>query len=175
MFIRGHTLERRLNLLEMHDTSFDTIPYTLNISGRLSFFLVIEYNIMITCKCTSHCRLVSLECIFFSQNVIFVKLFDPIRIDNEITLLDIWPAICNILTSDSISIWSTLLGLFRVWKKFINCIFSSQVQTWWSIGMKMDGHFHQNGRSITILDGILSQWTDESNPWARISTESSIG
>ena len=78
-----------LNLLEMHDTSFDTISNTLNISGRLSFFLVVEYNIMITCKCTSHCRLVSLERIFFSQNIIFVKLFDPVRIDNEITLLDI--------------------------------------------------------------------------------------
>ena len=115
---RGSHIRPRVDLLEMHDTSFDTIPYTLNISGRLSFFLVIEYNIMITCKCTSHCRLVSLERIFFSQNVIFVKLFDPIRIDNEITLLDIWPAICNILTSDSISIRATFLGLFRVSQNF---------------------------------------------------------
>ena len=123
----------------MHDTSFDTIPYTLNISGRLSFFLVIEYNIMIPCKCPSHCRLVSLERIFLSQNIIFVKLFDPICIDDEITLLDIWTAICNILTSDSISIWSTFLGLFRGFMKFNNCVFSSRVQSRWLTGIKIDG------------------------------------
>ena len=62
----------------MHDTSSNTISYTLDVACCLSFLFFLEYDVVIASEGTCNDSFVSFESIFFAENECFVELFDAV-------------------------------------------------------------------------------------------------